>query len=240
MLDFASRALVARFPLDAEWHPGDLAWQLKDARDTKLDMRLWENSEGLVAAALFVGPGQLWLECLPEHEPLVAEGLAWAEAAMLVERPQLGHGSIAVKLAEGDARRIARVEALGFRRATPEGARFRRALDGEIEPPALPKGMRTRDCVDIDPEARAACHRNAWNHLDHIGIENARSSFTARSYGRLAAGPIYDPALDILIETADGRLVANCICWADEASGSARSSRWGRTRIFAAWAWPAQ
>ena len=219
LLDFASRALRARFPLDANWHPGDLAWQLKDARGVHLDMRLWETAEGVVAAALFAGPGQLWLEALPEHEALIGEAVAWAEAAMASDRPRLGTGALSVKLLEADPGRIAAVEALGYQRTAPEGVRFRRSLDTDIPPARLPPGMRVRDSVGVDPETRAACHRDAWNHLDHIGIENARSTFTAKSYGRLMASPAYDPTLDMLIETEDGELVANCICWADEASG---------------------
>jgi len=219
LLDFASRALSARFPAEANWHPGDLVWQLKDARDTHLDMRLWETSAGVVAAALFAGPGQLWLECLPEHEALLADIIDWAEAAMAAERPRLGQDRLSLKLSERDAGRIDRVEALGYRRSAPEGVRFRRALDEDIAPAPLPGGVRLRDCVGVDPEARAACHRDAWSHLDHIGIDNARSTFTLKTYGRLLASPVYDPTLDILAETDDGRLVANCICWADAASG---------------------
>jgi ribosomal protein S18 acetylase RimI-like enzyme len=219
LLDFASRSLSARFPLEANWHPGDFVWQLKDARDAHLDMRLWETSQGLVAAALFAGPEQIWFECLPDHEQLVAEVLDWAEGTLLAERPRLGASALSVKLGEGDLGRVALLEARGYRRTAPEGVRFRRALDQQIAPASLPEGMRLRDCVGIDPEARAAAHRDAWNHLGHIGIETARSTFTAKTYGRLLASPVYDPTLDILAETADGRLVAGCICWADEKSG---------------------
>ena len=219
LLDFASRSLSARFPLEANWHPGDLVWQLKDARDTHLDMRLWEASEGVVAVALFAGPGQLWLECMPEHEPLIADMLNWAEAFLLEQRPRLGAETLSLKLLESDAARIALAEARGYRRSAPEGVRFRRALDQDIAPAPLPKGVRLRDSIGIDPEIRAAGHRDAWNHLAHIGVENARSSFTAKTYGRLLASPVYDPSLDILAETEDGRLVAGCICWADAQSG---------------------
>src|ERR1700679_2378086 len=141
LLDFASRSLSARFPLEANWHPGDLIWQLKDARDTHLEMRLWERSAGVVAAALFAGPGQLWLECLPDHEPQIADALAWAEVMMAAERPRLGQDSLSVKLLEGDLARIDRVEALGYRRSAPEGVRFRLALDQDIEPAPLPSGV---------------------------------------------------------------------------------------------------
>lgn len=124
-----------------------------------------------------------------------------------------------MKLFENDLDRIAILEERGYRRSGPEGVRFRRPLDRPIEHAALPEGIRVRDCVGIDPEQRAACHRDAWNHLAHIGIENARSTFTARTYAELLRSPVYDPALDMLAETVTGRLVANVICWADAASG---------------------
>jgi GNAT superfamily N-acetyltransferase len=216
LLDFASRSLTARFPREALWHPGDVVWELKTARNA-LEIRLWEAGS-LGAVAVLPGDGQLWLECLPEQESLFAETIAWAETRMIKQRDWLGP-TLSVKLFDRDTHRIATLEARGYRRAGPEGVRFRRALDQPIDPAPLPEGIHLRDCVGVDPERRAAAHRHAWNHLAHIGIENARSSFTARTYGRLLASPVYDPSLDILAETADGRLAANVISWADEASG---------------------
>jgi len=219
LLAFAGRSLRARFPLEAEWHPGDLVWQLKDAGDATQDMRLWETPSGLAAVAWFVGPGGLWLECLPDHEHLVAEILDWAQETLRAERPRLGKSKLSVQALDSDGGRVAAFEARGYERTAPEGVRFRRALHADIPPPILPDGVRMRDCLGVDPELRASCHRDAWNHLDHIGIENARSTFTAETYRRLLGSPGYDPALDILAVSADGRLAANCICWADSASG---------------------
>ena len=216
---FASRSLRDRFPLEANWHPGDFAWQLKDAGATRLDMRLWSAPSGLAAVAWFVGPGGLWLECLPDHENLVVEALAWAEETLRAERPRLGAARLSVKLQDNDARRIALLETRGYQRTVAESVRFRRALDIAIPPPDPPDGIRTRDCIGIDPEARAACHRDAWSHLGHIGVADARSTFTAQTYGRLLASSRYDPTLDIVAETTDGRLVASCLCWPDEDSG---------------------
>jgi ribosomal protein S18 acetylase RimI-like enzyme len=79
--------------------------------------------------------------------------------------------------------------------------------------------MLIRDCVEVDLDHRAECHRNARNHLAHIGLAQARSTFSAADYEQLRASPGYDPALDLLVETSDGRLVGNCICWSDAPSG---------------------
>ncbi len=63
-------------------------------------------------------------------------------------------------------------------------------------------------------------HRAAWSALDHMGIA-AVSKFSADEYLSLTAGGVYDPRFDIVAETADGRLVANALAWADLASGVA-------------------
>lgn len=211
LLDFASRSLTERFPLDAGWHPGDLTWELKDTQGAPQDMRLWETAGGLVALAWRIEPGELWFEALPTDEHLIAEALDWAEASAA--------GRLRVRSLEGDTRRAGALEARGYRPTSPEGVRFRRDLNDEIARPALPPGMRLRDCIGIDPEARAASHRDAWNHLAHIGLPKARSRFSAETYQRLAALPGYDPSLDILVEAPDGRLAAGSLCWADPVSG---------------------
>jgi ribosomal protein S18 acetylase RimI-like enzyme len=123
-----------------------------------------------------------------------------------------------VRAQSADTRRIAGLESLGYDRAGPAGVGFRFALDGMLPAPETPPGYRVRDSVGIDPALRAAAHRAAWNHLDHLGIA-ASSRFSTEAYLSLAALPIYDPRLDILVEAPDGSLVANCICWPDEASG---------------------
>ena len=211
LLDFASRSLTARFPLDAGWHPGDLAWELKATEGAPQDMRLWEAADGLVALAWRIEPGDLWFEALPTHEHLIGEALDWAEAGAA--------GHLRVRSLEGDARRAEALETRGYRLTSPEGVRFRRDLDDDIASPGLPTGMRLRDCIGIDPEIRAAGHRDAWNHLAHIGLAEARSSFSAETYQRLTAMPGYDPSLDILVVAPDGRLAAGSLCWADPVSG---------------------
>ncbi|MGH2930956.1 MAG: GNAT family N-acetyltransferase, partial [Solirubrobacteraceae bacterium] len=129
-----------------------------------------------------------------------------------------GGARLKVRAFDEDHRRLAAFEALGFHEAEPEGVDFRMDLTGDLPEAALPGGVSLRDSVGVDPEARAATHRAAWNHLEHLGIE-ARSSFTAAAYEAIRAMPVYDPTLDMLAVAPDGALVANCIAWADEASG---------------------
>jgi ketosteroid isomerase-like protein len=96
--------------------------------------------------------------------------------------------------------------------------RFERDLT--VAPPVAPHlaGLRLRDCVGIDPEARARAHRAAWSALEHIGI-SADSTFSANDYLSLTTGGAYDPCFYIVAEAADGRLAATA--WADRAGGVA-------------------
>jgi ribosomal protein S18 acetylase RimI-like enzyme len=212
LITFASRAIAQRFPLNAVWHPGDVVWELqRDLVGANADIRLWEAAGGVVAVAWMVGPGQVWIEALPAHEALLPAMIGWAEQAA-------GNGSLSVRAMESDAVRVAVLEGLGYRKAGAEGVHFRRDLAEPIPEPELPEGFRIIDCVEVDAEARAACHRDAWNHLDHLGIA-ATSTFSADIYRHLATSAVYDPTLDLLIQTSDGLLACNTVVWDDPASG---------------------
>src|SRR5581483_1842101 len=119
-----------------------------------------------------------------------------------------------------DARRIVALEALGYREAGPGGVGYRLRLEGPLPPNALPPGYTVRDSVGVDPALRAAAHRAAWSHLEHLGI-HGESRFSTEAYLSLTRLPVYDPGLDMLAVAPDGTFAANCICWADAASGVA-------------------
>jgi len=219
LLAFASRSFAERFPLNANWHPGDVVWELQGAYDQRQPIRMWSASGAVVAAGWFVGPGQLWLETLPASEALVPEIVAWAEAAVRKPPRPGGVTSLSIRAYERDSRRTEALARLGYWRSAPEAVCFRMDLTAPLpvfEPLA---GFSTRDCVGVDPEPRAAAHRDAWDHLGHIGLDAARSSFDTERYVGLLTAPVYDPGLDILAVGPDGVFVANCIGWADATSG---------------------
>lgn len=216
---FASRSLAERFPLNATWHPGDIAWEMvtdgrNPPRNALTDIRLWFRDGELAALAWFYGDDLLYFEIVPSlgDEALLREIIAWGEANARA-RP------LHVNAMDGDGERTGALAALGFRRIERGGICSRRDLSLPILEAPLPDGFCLRDCVDIDFDARALCHREAWSHLEEIGIFGAASRFSIERYRNVRAASVYDPRLDIVIEAPDGRLVANCICWADEASG---------------------
>ena len=184
---------------------------------------LWTGPEGVEALAWFESDGEVWIETLAGREALVAEAVAWVERAW---RKQLARENrdaatpVQIRAMSHDARRIAALEALGYRKAGPGGVGFRRRLDDPLPPPTLPPGYALRDCVGVDPELRAAAHRAAWDHLEHLGLD-AHSQFSTERYLSLTRLPVYDPTLDMLAVAPDGSFAASCTCWADRASGIA-------------------
>ena len=213
LLSFGSRAFAQRFPLNANWHPGDFVWELHARRDRPQPIQMWGSAAHVTAVAWFVGPAQLLFEVVPDSEHLVSEIVAYAEAAA---REQ---GELSIRAFERDVRRVTALERLGYRSAAPEGVWFRMDLSAPLPPLDPPEGFSIRDSVGIDPARRAAAHRDAWDDLARIGLPDAHSAFTTEAYLSLRAAPTYDPTLDILVQAPDGALVANCICWEDAHSG---------------------
>jgi len=223
LLAFASRTTAERSPLHAAWHPGDVIWALQTRADQPQPCRFWTGAEGVEALAWFESDGEVWIETLAGREALVAEAVAWVEAAWRKQLAREGRDAatpVQIRAASHDARRIAALEALGYRKAGPGGVDFRRRLDDPLPPPALPAGYAVCDSVGVDPALRAAAHRAAWDHLEHLGID-AHSKFSTEAYLSLTRLPVYDPSLDTLAVAPDGSFAASAICWADPASGVA-------------------
>jgi ribosomal protein S18 acetylase RimI-like enzyme len=221
LLAFASASTAQRAPLPACWHPGDLIWALQARADQPQPCRFWTGPDGVEALAWFESEGEVWIETLPASEGLVADAVSWVEDAWRRRLAGLGRPAdtpLLIRAEAHDWRRNAALEALGYRRHGPAGVGFRLNLEGPIPAPDLPPGYSIRDCAGVDPALRAAAHRAAWSHLEHLGI-HGESQFSTEAYLAIAALPVYDPSLDMLAVAPDGSFAANCICWADAASG---------------------
>jgi GNAT superfamily N-acetyltransferase len=211
LLAFASEAIGLRAPGRATWHPGDIVWGLKPNFDDAAPLYAVKAGEAVIAAFWLQGPGALLLEVLPEHEQRAGEIIGHIEGLTSAER-------LDITAFDSDLRRQQALAALGFQRRGPAGVQFALPLAAIPQAPP-PPGFRLHDCVSVDPDARATAHRDAWSALGHIGLPDARSGFTTETYLSLLDAPGYDPALDIVLAAPDGRLVGNCIAWADTASG---------------------
>lgn len=218
LLAFASRALCERRPLNGTWHPGDVIWALKPDYEGRNDFRLWRSGQTVEAVMTFVGPNEVWLEALPQNEEMIPEMVAWAESQVKRRAPEGAPPSLSIRGLEGDSRRSETLGLLGYQTSGADHVWFRRDLGLPLPTATAVAGFRAQDAFGVDPVARARVHRDAWNHLDNIGIENATSSFSTETYLSLKGCVFYDPSLDILVSTEAGDLVANCICWADPIS----------------------
>jgi len=215
LLAFCSAATIARAPLRPTWHPGDLVWQLRGRFDSAHALYAVVQDGAVVGALWFQGE-ELLIDLLPDETRLLP-GLL--ETAMDKAR-RAGSRQLQSGVDDGDAERRAAFAAAGFSLAGPASVQFERDL---AQPPAARPcvaGIHLRDCLGIDPEARAEVHRAAWSALEHLNID-ATSPFSAADYLSLTASETYDPRFDIMAETADGRLVANATAWADKPSGTA-------------------
>jgi hypothetical protein len=212
LLGFCSAVTRARAPSRPTWHPGDLVWQLRGHFDAAHALYAVVEGDAVVGALWFQGE-ELLFDVLPGD----ASRLPTLLDAALEKARRGGSNHLQTPVANEDGERQAALAAAGFSHAGPGGVRFERDL--KAGPPAARPiaGLRLRDCVGIDPEARAEAHRAAWSALEHIGI-TAVSGFSASDYLSLTTGGAYDPRFDIVAEASDGRLVASATAWADLAS----------------------
>ena len=217
-LEFASRSTKERGPLRAQWHPGDVVWQLNGMADRPQRIRFWSGPDGVDVVTYVATEEELWIEAMPAGQKRVAEAVEAAEARWRSRPPERRSRTFSVIVSDQDGARVQTLEALGYRKGSPSGVGF--SMDLELPLPAaegLP-GFSVRDSVDVDPVLRAAAHRAAWSHLEHLNI-HGESQFTTERYLSLAEMPVYDPTLDLLVVGPDGSFVANCIAWADAGSG---------------------
>ena len=219
MTSLVRAALASRWPGVPYWHPGDLTWMLHPDLDGPIDdVRLWFDDDGLAGFVWFYAPIFVRFDLrpgIPLDGPLFEELLDWAEERRRkrANRDDTGLSTIAL---DSDAPRIAALQARGYTRIERSNLHMRRSLETPIDDARLPDGMRFRNCVDADLDERAACHRDAWSHLEHLGMPDASSQFTLERYQRLRTEPGYRADLDLVVETAAGTHASCLIGWVDE------------------------
>lgn len=224
---FAEDCVALNGPGHSTWDPGDIAWQLgmfPESFDLSGEVRIWEDASGVAALAIFEPPINFVFQTHPRlgfDNALAADICEWvegrraellgAEGAIPVAYQMLGQSTLSVEAGDSDTARIAFLEQRGYHKVERHSVRYIRTLDGRIDQPQLPAGMRFRYATDADVEARAELHRDAWSVW-------GPSSFSASRYRRLRAQPVYDETLDVIVEDESGRLLSYCIAWYDAAN----------------------
>src|SRR4051794_2320681 len=181
----------------AQWHVGDLAWNLcqHDGRENDWDMRLWTEQGCLVAWSWLRGDsGQLEHDVHPAHLHLLDE---------ILDNP----AALAAFAFIDDGERRGALARHGF---TQPGAPMHylvRHVPDRPEPPPLAPGFRYRTIGPADVPERVSVHQDVW----------APSRLTEASYARVRAQWPYRESLDCVIEAPGGRFAAYCLCWIDDA-----------------------
>jgi len=221
---FAMQQAVQRtWTAKQRWHVGDLAWGRSAQAGQEAEWRtaLWEDSAGVVTAwGWAVLPGHLDLHVDPAHPELARDVLAWFETvASGAER--------SVTVLETEGHLVAALERTAYRPVI-EAPFFQHCLidiDESLGAPQVPEGYRVRAVREGEAEARAAVHRAAWSprrigelFVPPVDLGNADSGMTTESYQAVMDTWPYRHDLDLVVEAADGTLVAFALGWLDEVN----------------------
>ncbi len=197
-------------------HVGDLTWWMYQNTifDPARNVRLWEADDGeLLGFAWFSPPATLDLQIHPQWRGsglIEREMLDWAgehrrDFFVNGESPR----PLTVAALKDDSRLQAVLERRGFQRARES---FLVMMCDLTATPLDPsgrndlKGLVVRHITDeSEYEERVSVHRDVWNP----------SKVTTEAYRQLRNAPGYEPELDLVAATPEGKFLAYCICWID-------------------------
>ncbi len=233
---FISANAVARAPVPIYLMTSDVAWRLPGS-GAKENLRLWRDEAGLAGFVWFEPTTGMEFDLrydLDYDDAVASDMLAWAEARRGEFAPAYprfvdlrsmdewseeilhprapaadGHRYLTTMAFDEDVRRVAFLNANGYRPTQHFMPDYRRDLETSIPPANLPDGMRLRHVTEADLDERVAVHRASW----------LRSTWSMETYRKIRASEVYDPELDIVLEAGDGSFAAYCICWADPIAG---------------------
>lgn len=184
--------------------PGDLTWWMRQNTvfDPVVGLRLFETGGRLVG---FVFNDPLTWAVIQAHPTLKPNWLhELTEYAEEVARAAGSH--LTVRVFSGDARLLGVLRARGYVPTGTPSLAFERPLHSDQAGPSDP-GIHLRPVRAEPPDlsARVELHRAVWQP----------SRFTLEAYLNLRAAPSYRPELDVVAETAGGRLAAYALGWFD-------------------------
>ncbi|HXQ14590.1 MAG TPA: GNAT family N-acetyltransferase [Caulobacteraceae bacterium] len=220
----AMQALVqATWTRNSHLHIGDLVWQ-RYPREPQPNWptRLWFADDGIVAwswvwtdADAAADEDEFYFLVRPDHAGLCDEVIDWAEAT----NPS---SQLASPAHEADALLVGALTRRGYqpRAHGPFGIHTFRTLS-DIPEPVLPAGFKAVSMVEIgDVERKVAGHRASWSRFAVYQKSDPPlvSGMTVRRYRDMMRTWPYRPELDFGIEGPDGRIVASCTAWLDEAN----------------------
>ena len=180
------------------WEAADLQWWWrKPRRSDAVDQIFWVDDEGPVAGVVLTDWGASW-GCDPIVVPGSAVPLAtvWSRALEAID--ELGLEAVEVLARDDDAELLGLLAGAAFVPGDEHSGSTSLAAANRPEVTALPEGF-----VLVD-RARAT-----------IGPHPMRARNGEDVAARLRQCSLYDPALDLAVETADGETAGYALFWFD-------------------------
>jgi len=204
-------------------HVGDVQWWFRDPRLEKPESwRFWDDKRGDDTAFCLAFAGSITLVVHPRARcaGLYREMLDWAEANIAADTRASGQEradpsccKATVTAADDDGPLTALLIDSGYAKAGWHYLRHQGLLNGSAPCTALPAGYRLRSARPADRDAQYDLHLRAFS--PYTGSSRRAE---LQSMGRHQRTPGYDRAMDLVVESPSGQLVAECIAWADDVS----------------------
>lgn len=207
---------IARYP-----EAGDLE-ELLAIEAVRNNTRLWwEPDKELAAFAIVDAYHNLWFETrLGEWAGQIEkEIIDWGIHCIQMETidPD-GEASLDASCREDDKTRIEFLEAHGFKRQEITTLHLVQALTEPIPEPQLPDGFIMRYVAgEHEVEDLVRLHRGAFG-TENMTVEERLSIMRVRDY---------DPELDLLVTTPEGRMAAYCLCSIDKGENTVNRGKHG-------------
>ena len=179
------------------WEAADVQWWSRTPRRTDdFAMPFWLDDHGPVAAVLLTDWTTAWgLDVLRVRDKVPNMGEIWGEALRVMKAA--GHEGCESLVREDDAELVSCLVAAGFQPGTRAGEAW----------------------MDAGERPRVIEPADGYRLVDREGDTSRPHPMVARSGGdleaRLRRCSLYDPALDLAVQTADGSFAGYALFWAD-------------------------
>ncbi len=180
------------------WEAADLQWWWRTPRRSDaVDQRFWIDDEGPVAGVVLTDWGRAW-GCDPVVVPGASVPLAtvWSRAVEAIDG--LGLGAVEVLARDDDVELLGLLGAAGFVTDGERAGVTWMEVANRPDVVALPNGFALVD------RARGTTRPHPMRRRSGEGVE-----------ARLRQCSLYDPALDLAIETAAGEAAGYALFWFD-------------------------
>ena len=184
------------------WEAADVQWWWRrPARSDAVDQVFWVDADGPVAAAVLTEWAGRWA-CHPllvPRSPAVSPSTVWRRALEVID--ELGLDEVEVLAREDDLELLGLLAASDFVAGERSSIAWM-AVTGRTKVAGPPAGLRM---VDRD---RHGAGPHPMRRRNGEAVE-----------ARLRQCSLYDPALDVAVETVDGEVAAYALFWFDPVTG---------------------